>query len=173
MSCFLDSVLIALPVFTAYRCFRNVSISFWHSTKLQVVLTQSTQSDRRQKKGREGGREGGNVEGRQGANNEGKRRTQSLQLVWTDPAQSTLTCEMSCCTWKPHLYILPNCPPSHTHGRCLLDVGKCPRVDGPGPYLLPLAKVNFFFSLSLDNPVSSRRWFFEGKKQWLAFRSQK
>lgn len=73
---------------------------------------------------------------------------QSLQLVWPDPAQSMLTCEMSHCTWESHLYILPNCPPSHTQGRCLLDVGKCPSGDGPGPWLLPLEK-SIFFSLSL------------------------
>ena len=150
MSCFLYSVLIALPVFTAYLCFRNVFISFWHSKKLQIVLTQNTRSEwGRQKKGRKGGRKGGRKCGRKtGSKSWGEaERKQSLQLVWIDLAQSPLTCEMSCCTWKSCLYILPNCLASHTQGRCLLDMGICPKVDGPGPWLLPLAKVIFFFPL--------------------------
>lgn len=72
----------------------------------------------------------------------GNKRKQNVQLVGTDPAQSTLTRARPCCTWKSHLYSFTYNPALHTQGRCLLGVKMCSKMNRPGPWPFPLAEVH-------------------------------
>lgn len=95
MSCFLYSVLIALPVFTAYLCFRNVFISFWHSKKItNSTHTKHTKwmrkTEERRKRSEEGRKETWKEDREQIMRGSGKKAESAASVNWPFPEPADL-----------------------------------------------------------------------------------